>query len=51
MVIFIVWIAFIPLQQKTNFNHIKRVCETKALCNIMPSEDTKILECNIYADL
>ena len=52
MVIFIVWIAFIPLQQETNFNRIKRVSESKAFCNIiMPSEDTKILECNIYADL
>ena len=63
MMIFIVWIVFIPLVQKTNFNHLKEVCQNKDFCNvIMPSEDTKILEFNqhqksdkapfiIYADL
>ena len=47
MMIFIVWIVFIPLVQKTNFNHLKEVCQIKDFCNvIMPSEDTKILEFN-----
>ena len=47
MMIFIVWIVFIPLVQKTNFNHLKEVCQNKDFCNvIMPSEDTKILEFN-----
>ena len=58
MVIFIVWIVFILLEQKT-----KKVCQNKDFCNIvMLSEDTKILEFNqhnksdkapfiIYADL
>ena len=44
--IFTVWIAFIPLEQKTN---LKNVCENKAFCNvIMPSEGTKILKFNQY---
>ena len=46
MVIFIVWIVFIPLEQKANLGHIKKY---KNFCNvIMPSEDTKILEFNEY---
>ena len=54
---------FILVQQKTNFNLIKKVCENKEFYTIiMPSEDTIILEfnryqksdkspCIIYADL
>ena len=56
--IFIVWIVFIPLEQKI-LNHIqtilnklkshKKVCENKHFHNvIMPSEDTKIFELNQY---
>ena len=46
---FIVWITFILLLQKTNFNDIKKVCENKDICNItMSSEDTKILEFNQF---
>ena len=42
MVIFIVWIVFIPLEQKANIKSHKKVCENKDFCNeIMPSEDTK----------
>ena len=42
MAIFIVWI---PLEQKTNLNYIKKVCGNKDFCNIvMPSENIKILE-------
>ena len=38
-----------PIEQKTNFNRIKKVCENKDLFNvIMPSEDSKILEFNEY---
>ena len=48
MVIFIVWIVFIILEQKTNLNHI-RVLENKDFCKvIMPSEDTKMLEFKQY---
>ena len=61
MGIFIVWIVFIPLEQKKLESH-KRVCENQDFCNIItPSEDTKILEFNqcqksakapvLYADL
>ena len=63
MVIFIVGIAFILSQQKTDFNRIKEYVKKTGFCNIiMPSEDTKILEYNqsqkfdkapfiVYADL
>ena len=44
MVIFIVWIIFIPLEQKANLSCIN-VCGNKDFCNvIIPSEETKILE-------
>ena len=44
MVIFIVWIAFIPLKQKTKLNRIKSVYEKKKFLNvIMHSEDIKVL--------
>ena len=47
MVIFIIWIALIPLKQKTNLNDIKILFENKDFCNvIMVSEHTKILEFN-----
>ena len=47
--IFIVWIAFILLQQKTNVNLIKKVCENKDFFHVlMPFEDTKISELNQY---
>ena len=49
MVIFIIWIALIPLKQKTNLNDIKILFENKDFCNvIMVSEHTKILEFNQY---
>ena len=41
--IFIAWIAFIPLQQKTNFNRIKEYLKIN-----MSSGDTSILEFNQY---
>ena len=62
MVMFIVWIVFIPLEQKKIKSH-KNICENKSFCNvIMPSEGTEILQYNlsqksdkaaffIYADL
>ena len=49
MVIFIIWIALIPLKQKANLNDIKILFENKDFCNvIMVSEHTKILEFNQY---
>ena len=46
MTIFIVWIVFIYLEQKTSFN-AKKVCEEKEFLDVViPSEDTKILEFN-----
>ena len=46
--IFIVWIVFIPLEQKKLEWH-KKVCENKYFCVVvMPSEETKILELNQY---
>ena len=49
MVIFVVWIIFIILEQKTNLNCVKKVRENKNFCNvIMPSDYTKILEFNQY---
>ena len=47
MVIFIVWIAFILLQQKSKLESQRRVYENYYNI-IMPSEDTKILEFNQY---
>ena len=61
--IFVVWIAFILLEQKINLNHIKKLSENKDFRNvIMPYEDTEILKFNqwrkfdkepfiVYADL
>ena len=46
MAFFIVWVVFIPLQQKNNLNHIKKYVEIKIFT--MPSEDTNILEFNEY---
>ena len=62
MVIFIVWIVFIPLEQKPNLKRIKKVCKNKDFCNvIMLSENIKLWEFNhqrsdkapfiIYSDL
>ena len=49
MVIFIAWIAFIILQQKTKLQFHKRACENKDFCKIiMPSEDTKNVESSQY---
>ena len=49
MVIFIVWVVFIPLEQKINLESHKKVSENKDFCNvIIPSEDTEILEFNNY---
>ena len=47
MMIFIVWIAFILLQQKSKLESHRRVYENYYNI-IMPSEDTKILEFNQY---
>ena len=42
-----VWIVFVPLEQKTSLNYMKKVCENINFCNVtMPSEDTKLLEFN-----
>ena len=47
MVMFIVWIVFIPLEQKKIKSH-KNICENKSFCNvIMPFEGTEILEYNL----
>ena len=47
--VFIVWIAFIPSEQKNNLQSHKNVCENKNFFNIvMSSENTKILEFNQY---
>ena len=47
--IFIVQTNFILLDEKTNLNSIKKVCENKDLCNVItPSEEKKILEFNQY---
>ena len=49
MLIFVVWIAFILLQQKKNPESHKRVSENKDFCNVtIPFEDTKILELDQY---
>ena len=49
MVIFIVWIVFIRLEQKTNLNLTKKVCKNKDFWNVaMPSEGTRILEFSEY---
>ena len=48
MVVFIVWIAFIPLEQKKLESH-QILCENKDFRYIkMPSKDTKILEFSQY---
>ena len=48
IVIFIVWIVFIPLEQNKLESH-KRACENKDFCNvIMLSEDTNLLEFNQF---
>ena len=45
--IFIVWFAFMLLQQKTWI--VYKVCENKDFCNVMmASEDTKISEFDQY---
>ena len=39
MLVFIVWIAFILLEQKTNLSLKERVCKNKDFCAIeMPSQ-------------
>ena len=48
MVAFIVWIAFILLQQKKISNLMKKYVEIKI--SMMPFEDTKILEFNQYQE-
>ena len=49
MMIFTVWITFIPLEQKKRLESHKKVFENKDLCKlIMPSEDIKILKLNQY---
>ena len=49
MVIFIIWIAFIQLEQQTNLNPIKKYAKNKNFCGaLMLLEDTKILEFNQY---
>ena len=47
--IFTAWIAFVPLEQKTNPNHIKEYVKTKIFLNTnLLSEDTWIFEFNQY---
>ena len=58
MVIFIFCIVFIPSEQKSNLNRIKKVCENKDICEnkeawenkdvVMPSGDTNTSEFNQY---
>ena len=47
MVIFIVYIVFIPLEQKANLNHTKKYVKIKIFI-IMSSRYTKIIEFNQY---
>ena len=48
MVIFVLWIAFIPLEQKINLNLLK-FCKHEDFCGVvMPSEKEIILEFNQY---
>ena len=48
MVIFIVWVVFILIEQKTIELH-KKIYENKHSCGVvMPSEDNKILEFKQY---
>ena len=45
----IVWIAFIDPEEKSNFNHQKKVCKNKDFTGVvMPSENTKIVDVNRY---
>ena len=47
IVIFIIWIVFIRLEQKTDLNHTKKYVENKGFCGIaMLCEDTKMIELN-----
>ena len=47
LVIFIDWIVFTGLEQKTNLEIIKMLCENKDFCGVvMLSEYMKILEFN-----
>ena len=49
MVIFIVWIVFIPLKQKNKLESHKKVYKNKDFCGVvMPLEDTKILQFKPY---
>ena len=48
MVIFVLWIVFIPLEQKINLNLLK-LCKNEDFCGVvMPSEKEIILEFNQY---
>ena len=42
MVVFIIWIVFIPLEQKAKWSRIKKYKDFSNI--IMPSKDTGILE-------
>ena len=42
--IFIVWVAFIRLEQKTKSKHKEKYVKKKKGNVVMPSEETKILE-------
>ena len=47
LVIFIVWIVFIRLEQKTKLESHQKVCGNKFFCGVvMPSKDTNILDFN-----
>ena len=40
--------SFHPFATESKLQSHKRICENKDFCNLMPSEDTKILEFNQY---
>ena len=45
----IVWIAFIHPEEKSNFNHQKKVCKNKDFTGVvMLPENTKIVDVNRY---
>ena len=49
MTIFIVWIVFICLERKINWNLIKMYVKAKAFCGtVKPLEGVKILAFNLY---
>ena len=50
MLVFIVWIAFILLEQKTNLSLKERVCKNKDFCAIEMPSQKYILQFNQYME-